>query len=174
MAAFDYPIWKDVGIQLQNFKYKTKYLTPERYIQDNPLDNLVVPDGIPDFFGTKVCNIFLVCQPYGWTQSGTTWTESWPPEGFDDSVMRHKSMYEKFTWYETHIYMDYNLVNMIMDSNPDSNFKSMMDTVKGHLQDMCDDLEDFGFTMEDDISSPVDASFFQPVIDAFIKATSVQ
>ncbi len=171
MSLFSYQTWQEVGNQLRDFKYKKKYCTPEQYVTPNPLATLVVPDGITDFFGTKVCNIFIVAQPYGWTQSGSSWTENWPPSGLEDAVNRHMDMYDKFTWYETHMYMDFNLVNRIMEMNPSSNFETMMNSTKAHLEAVCVQLGDFGFTMEDDIESEVGAEFFQPVIDEFIKNT---
>lgn len=172
MSLFDYTIWQDVGVQLRDFKYKRSYLTPEQYVSTNPLESLIVPDGIDQFFGTKVLNIFIVAEPFGWTQSGSTWTENWPPDGLDAAIARHMTIYDKFTWYETHMYMDFNLVNTIMTLSPSSNFRTMMTSVKTHIAQVCADLADFGFTLEADITTPVDASFFQPVIDAFRQASA--
>ncbi len=167
--TFDYDIWQKVGDQLAEFKWKKHYLQPEQYAKGNPMEVLTPPSYITTFFGTKVLNIFIVGIPYGWTQSGTDWTEDWPPEGFDDLVTSHKLNYSQFTKYETHIYMDFNLVKKIMADSPDSKFETMMTAVKGHMENLCNDLAEYGFKLEADITSEVDADFFKDIIEAFYR-----
>jgi hypothetical protein len=165
--SFDYKLWDDVGKQLRDYQYQKKYFTPERYIDLSPLDNLTVPPDFPNFFGTKVCNIFIVGIPYGWEKVGGTWQDNWPPDRYEDYKANHILVYDQFTWYETHVYMDMNLVAKVMMDEPRSRFREMMNATKGHLQTMCDDLAQYGFTMEDDITAEVDASFFTKIFDTF-------
>lgn len=163
----DYQLWDEVGKELQDNKYKKRYLTPEQYDKlPNPLENLVVPVGIDSFFGTKVCNIFIVAIPFGWKSSTE---EEWPPPGYEDAKQRHKDTYDKFAKYETHVYMDFNIVKKIMAEEPESKFEEMMQTTKAHMQSMCADLSEYGFKMEGDITGDVTASHFYEVIDAFYK-----
>lgn len=169
--SVDYTLWDDVSKKLKESKYPKRYINPERYLADNPLENLVVPQDITNFFGTKVCNIFIVGVPYGWTKDSGTWTDHWPPIGYEDAKQRHKATFEKYTWYETHVYMDMHIVDLVMIDNPKSRFRDMMNATKTHMQEMCSDLADFGFIMESDITNEVDAEFFKPIIDAFIAAT---
>lgn len=170
--TFDYHVWYDLGQSMANGNYKGRYFTPEIYQAKNPLENLVVIPGTTDFFGTKVCNIFIVGIPYGYNYiSGAGWVNQWPPDGFEDAVNRHIATYQYYTKYETHVYMDYNLVALIMDDQPTSNFRAMMDLTKLNMQQMCFRLASYGFVMEDDITGEVGADFFAPVINKFYGLT---
>ncbi len=164
----EYKVWDRVGAELRDFKYKKKYVTPERYLDESPLDNLVAPPDFPDFFGTKVCNIFIVGIPYGWTKGGDgIWSENWPPVRYEEYKAAHIENFKKYTWYETHVYIDMNLVDLVMEDSPSSRFREMMESTKSRLQTMCDELADYGFIMEEDLTTEVDASFFQDTIDLF-------
>lgn len=164
----DYPLWDDVSTGLRAERYNGRYLTPERYIAKNPVENLVVPPGVDKFFGTKVLNIFLVGTPYGWAKNGSgVWTESWPPSGLGDAVERHKATYKKFTRYKTLVYVDFYLVSLIMAQSSSSRFREMMDKVKTRLATLCGDLAAFGFVLKPDVTTAVQPSFFYPELDDF-------
>lgn len=166
--TIDYPLWDDLSANLHDNRYKEEFFTPEQYgTAKNPLESLVVPPEIDDFFATKVCNIFIVAIPFGWKQDGVEWVEDWPPEGYNDSKARHIELYSQFAKYETHVYMDMNIVKKIMDANPDSKFKEMMDGTKIRMQAMCDELADYGFKMEADITTEVGPDHFGSVLDEF-------
>lgn len=159
--------WPLVGNKLKIGKYKRRYVTPERYDKPpNPLESLVAPVGMTSFFGTKVCNIFIVAIPYGWQDSTT---EKWPPDGYEEAKQRHIQTYKKFTKYETHVYMDMNIVKKIMAADADSNFETMMNKTKIYMQGMCTDLAAYGFKYENDITSDVTDDYFYEVLDAFYK-----
>lgn len=162
-----YELWTTIGHELETIKYNKRYITPEQYIANNPLENLVVPLGIENFFGTKVLNIFIIGVPYGWEKVGGTWVESWPPAGLEESVLRHKMMYKRFTKYETHIFMDFNIVEIVMSTNSTSKFREMMNATKTRITAICDDLANCGYTLEPDITQEVTASHFSPIINTF-------
>ena len=164
MAIIPYTLWETDGIALRDTAYPTKYLTPEKYISDNPLESLVALPGVDDFFGTKVLNIFIVSHLYGYNSSGD---EIWEPDGYADALARHMATYHQFAKYETHVYIDMNIVNKIMEAEPGSDFASKMTTTKYHMEAMCTALADYGFTLEDDITEDVGPEFFYPIIDAF-------
>lgn len=164
-----YNHWPVVGESLKVGKYEKRYVTPEKYIAPaNPIENLVVPPGIENFFGTKVLNILIVAVPYGWVKAGGFWSEgTWPYPGLEDAKARHIATYSKFTKYETHVFMDFNIVNLIMAAQPGSRFETMMDTVRGRMISICNDLTNYGWTMHPNITGPVEADFFYPIIDSF-------
>jgi hypothetical protein len=170
--TFDYPIWKDIGVKLRDVDYPKRYVTPENYKKANPLENLVVPPDIEKFFGTKTCNLFIASRPYGWSKGSGNWTESWPPEGFDESVARHKQTYKQFARYETHIWTDFYLVSIVEGFNPDTRLREMMEAVEGHLEAVCTELADYGFTYEGRIEDAIESNFFASIIDAFWKKPS--
>ena len=163
----NYTIWNDLGTQLELY-YKKRYFTPERYVADNPLENLVVLPGIEQFFGTKVFNIFIVSVPYGWVKDEDgIWVENWPPEGFEEAKSRHIANYDKFTSYVTYIYMDYYIVQLMEAQSANTRMREMMDQTKVRLTDLCSELVDYGFFMREDLNDPKDINYFKPVIDNF-------
>lgn len=165
-----YPLWADIGTGLKTISYPKRYITPERFTHEtdpNPLANLVVLPDIPEFFATKVCNIFIVGVPYGWKLDGSEWVEEWPPPNYLDAVQRHKDTFERFTKYETHVWMDMYIVQQVMDANPDSNFENMMNATKANIEGMCSELAEYGFTYEGEFTSAVERNFFHEIIDAF-------
>ena len=171
MPSIEYTLWQDNGNYLKNIKYPKRYLTPEKYDRSkNPLESLVVIPDLEDFFATKVCNIFIVGIPYGWVE-GNPWTEEWPPEGYEESKARHIETFSLFSKYETHVFMDFNIVSKVMAANPDSNFEEMMNVTKGHMEEMCGDLSEYGFTMEPDILADVGPEHFYHILDAFYVPT---
>lgn len=168
MPTINYNQWEPVGIALGQ-KYKKRYWTPERLPENlNPLRNLVVLEGIDRFFGTKVCNIFIVGLLFGWRQSGEEWVEDWPPTGYADAKARHIDTFKYFSKYETHVYMDYNLVAKVEAADPETDFRRLMNGTKGRMQEMCSDLAAYGFTMEPDIVGEVGAEYFYDVLDPFM------
>lgn len=164
----DYPIWKDIGEVLETSTYPKRYITPEQYVSVNPLESLTVIPGLSGFFGTKPLNLFIVSIPFGWEQDEDgTWQDHWPPPDLDNAKARHIEDYKNFSSYKTIVFIDFNIVNIIMAENPDSRIEEMMNAVKGHMQDLCSELADYGFVMGEDITGTVDATFFQPYIDEF-------
>lgn len=167
MSIITYTLWQDNAMELSN-KYKKKYFTPERRPElGDPLVDLVALTGFPKFFGTKTCNIFIVGIPFGWKRSGEDWVSDWTPTGYTDSKQRHKDTFKYFSKYETHVYMDFNIVDKVMAENPDSRFRELMEGTKGHMQEMCDDLAAFGFKLEADITGDVTAAHFYDILDPF-------
>ena len=167
----EYKIWNEVGETLVE-DLPRRYVTPEQFLDDSPMNALTVLPEIEEFFGTKPLNLFIVAKPYGWSKEGDTWTESWPPEGWDEAVERHKAKYKKFTKYKTHIWMDFYLVSLIMEASPDSQFETMMTAVEGRIQSLCSDLADYGFVYEGRIEEPKPAEFFKEKIRAFFNPQS--
>lgn len=164
----DYPIWRDIGEVLKTSTYSKRYITPEQYLADNPLESLTVIPGLPGFFGTQVLNIFIVAIPFGWEKDGDgIWQDNWPPNDLNNAKARHIESYNNFSSYKTIIFMDFNIVNQIMAENPESRIQEMMDAVKGHMEELCTELAEYGFEMGADITGTVDAEFFQPYIDEF-------
>ena len=167
MSAISNTIFRDVGIHLRDHKYQDKYFTPEKYSEaKNPLESLVVIQDVTKFFGTKVCNIFVVSIPFGW-KFETDWVEEWPPLGYAEAKARHIETFEVYAKYQTHVYMDMNIVNKIMAATPDSKFQEMMIQTKVRMQEMCMDLAAYGFTFEADITSDVGPEYFYSVLDDF-------
>lgn len=166
-----YGIWEQVGQDLHNNLYKKRYINPEQYLSENPMEPLVVLPDITQFFGTKCHTIFIVSVPYGWKKVNGDWIEEWPPEGFEAAKARHRETYNKFNRYETRIYMDFYIVSLMEQNNPDSKMRDMMNATKGHLQDLCDELVDYGFIMMPDITTAKDAAFFKDEIDEFFGIT---
>ncbi len=162
--SFEYTIWEDVGNQLYG-NNAPKYLTPEKYKSNNPLENLVIPPDTPPFFGTRVLNLFVVCQPYGWDKHDGIWHENWPPDHLDESVERHIASFPAFTSYRTIMFMDFNLVNKVVEISKDAQFQDIMRNVKDHLKDLCESLADYGFELGPNIDGEVGPDFFQPYID---------
>lgn len=167
MALIPYTLWKDIGDTLANVKYKSRYITPEQYIAENPFEAFSVPPGIENFFGTKVLNIFIVAQPIGWIPSGSTWVESWPPAGWNDCKDRHIELYSRFTQYKTLVYTDFNIVNKVMTANPSSMMQTMMEATEGKMQDVCSELADYGWEFKERITAAVEANYFDSVIRDF-------
>jgi hypothetical protein len=163
-----YTVWDDLGAELVS-DYAPRYLTPEKIDGENPLDPFVAKDDLDHFFGTKVLNIFIVGKPYGWTFDGSTWTDNWPPPGLSDAITKHIATYEKYTKYQTLVWIDFGIVDLIMESNPSSRFEEMMVAVSGHMSDLCTTLADYGFIFMGDITSPPD---FTPYINEFYGITS--
>lgn len=166
-----YKLWADVGKHLKTHKYLKQYVTPEQYISQNPLESLVALPDIPEFFATKVCNIFIVAIPFGWDVNSSGSTTNWPPAGYDDAKQRHIDTYAKYTKYETHVYMDMFIVQKIMAANSNSKFEEMMAVTKANMAQMCSDLAEYGFKLEADITAEVGPDHFYPVIDAFYSPT---
>lgn len=168
MSTLAYNPWEPIGVALGN-KYKNRYWTPENLPENlNPLRDLVVLKGLTKFFGTKVCNIFIVGIPFGWRLSGLDWVTDWPPIGYADAKARHIDTFKYFSKYETHVYMDYNVVKKVEEVDPTSDFRTLMDGTKGHMQEMCDDLSTYGFTLESDITAEVGPDYFYSVLDPFM------
>lgn len=170
MATIEYTLWRDDAAFIKDHKYPKSYFTPEKYdTAKNPLESLVVIPGLQDFFGTKVCNIFIVGLPFGWDKSGSSWQQNWPPAGYDDAVQRHIDSYNMYGKYETHVFMDFNIVQKVMDANSDSKFRDMMNTTKTNMETMCGTLSAYGFMMEPDIIADVGPDHFYTILDTFYK-----
>lgn len=161
-----YTVWSDLSRRLEANEYGKYYFTGEKFKADNPLECLVVLPGVESFYGTRVLNLFIVSRPYGWEKNEDgEWGENWPPEGFDDAVIRHVATYEKFTSYKTWIFMDYNFVRKLEERVPDTRIREMMDATKTRLQDLCNSLVGYGFKMGPDIENEVGAEFFAPYLN---------
>lgn len=160
-----YTVWSDLGAKLEGQDYEKFYFTQEKYKAENPLENLVVLPDIEAFFGPRVLNIFIVSKPYGWKKEEGEWVEDWPPEGYEEAVARHIATFEKFTSYKTYIFMDYNFVQKLEERVPDTRIREMMDSTKTHLEELCDQLVEYGFEMGPDIESEVGTEFFRPYLD---------
>lgn len=168
MAHIPYTLWTDIGNTLANVKYKERYITPERYIADNPLEALVALPDVEKFFGTKVLNIFIVAQPIGWVKAGEDWVENWPPPGWDACRDRHIATYSRFTKYKTLVYTDFNIVNKVMAANSNSLMRQMMEATEGKLQyQLCPQLADYGWEFKERITAAVEANYFDSVIREF-------
>lgn len=148
-----YNLWPTVTDQLKII-YNDHYLTYERSEEENPLA-LLVPK-VDQFFGPKILNIFIVGQPY-----------EWPHVDLEAAKTKHKELFEKFTKYKTLIWMDFNIVNLVMADSPASNFRDQMIETEGHIEDLCEELADFGFEYMGRIETAVEASYFQEYLDTF-------
>lgn len=167
MGLVSYTLWPDNAEEIA-VKYRKQYFTPERFVDKvNPLYALTVPSDFVDFFGTKVCNIFIVGIPFGWLRQGDEYVEDWPPPGYNTSKAKHILDYKKFAKYETHVYMDFNIVAKIEEEEPETNFRELMDQTKVWMQEMCSDLAEYGFAIHEDITGDVPPSHFDEIFDEF-------
>lgn len=171
MPVIEYPIWDDIGAQLKE-KYKKRYVTPEPYLFPNPLEAFVVLPVVEDkFFGAKACNIFIVADPIGWVDNFTDgWEEQWPPPGWNDSVARHKETYSKFTEYNTFVWVDRYIETLIEEAkthDEDTEFPEMMEATSGRMQDLCNELAEYGWHWMGEIDSAVEQNFFHDTINNF-------
>lgn len=164
MPGVTQEIWENIG-QILKTQYSPKYITPEKFDYDNPLRQLV--SGSEHFFGTKTLNLFVISRPYGWTKSGDTWSESWPPSGFNDAKAQHIATYSKYTKYQTKIWMDFHVVTKVMTESPSSQFEDMMEQTETRIITLCNELADYGFEYIGRIDYQPDENFFKPYIDAF-------
>lgn len=159
-----YTVWSDLGAKLETQDYSKFYFTHEKYKADNPLENLVILPDVEAFFGPRVLNIFIVSKPYGWEKNEDgEWIEDWPPEGYEEAIVRHVASFEKFTSYKTYIFMDYNFVQKLEERVPDTRIREMMDATKTHFEELCDQVP--GFEMGPDITVEVGQEFFAPYLD---------
>lgn len=161
-------MWKDIGDGLKNH-YKKRYFTPERYITDNPMEALTVLPSTPDFFGTKVCIVWIVAQPIGWyNPGGGGWVNNWPPAGWQEALDRHKEAYEKFTQYDLFIWVDRYFETLINAANDHSLITNMMSDTQDEIEDMClHEMKDYGFHYMGPITSAVEENYFHDTIDEF-------
>lgn len=161
-------IWQEISDALAE-RYKHYYYTPERHDNTNPMEFLTVRQDITKFFGTKTLSLFIIGKPYGWEKNeDDEWEDHWPPEGLEDAINHHIEVYEKFSIYRTLIWIDFIIVQKIMESNPDSRIQEMMEAVEGHISDMCSTLADYGLQYMGRIEEGVEMNFFTPYIDEFL------
>lgn len=179
--VFGYDMPENVGRTLQDGRYRknrfnvliAEHVQPYAALLgtiDHPLKDLVVPPDYDNFYPTKVCNIFIACVPYGWKLVDGAFEADWPPEGYNDYVESHKKTFKYFDTYETHVWTDFNIVSILESTGDDNPYRMIMNATKGYMEQMCNDLKDFGFKYEGEIMTEVDQSFFFPVLDKFYKS----
>ena len=168
MAIIQHTLWSELGSALLSYYYD-KYITPERIDNVNPLEWLVPTNGVTSFFGTKPLNLFIIGKPYGWFRNSDGELEDqWPPPDLLESIEIHKAVYETYSIYKTYVWMDWVIVNMIMEENEDSNFRDMMEVTEGHIIEMCSELEDYGFRYMGRIEEAPSIDYFIALIDEFL------
>ena len=166
-SDIDYTIWTDIAQQLVA-QYSKYYFNSEYYESDNPLEDLTVLPGITLFFGTKVFNILIVGDPIGWKMGDDgTWSETWPPTGYNDALTQHMATFGVFTSYQTLIWTDFIIVQKIEALQPDSKIRDMMNQVEVRLKAMCTTLASFGFQYMGRFNDPPDISVFTALLDPF-------
>ena len=159
--------WKEIAEQLDS-DYAKKYFYHQEYKTPRFWDILTV---LKDFdkvktFTTKVYNIFIISEPFGWYQKDGTWTFRWPPvrdlpvdqqaqadADYTAMITRHNSTYNSFPYYHTVIYMDYITAKAIKQARPDSDIIFMMNTTEGSIQSLCNQLSGwkYGGRIEDQV-----------------------
>lgn len=168
MAIIQHTTWTDIGQALMEYYYD-KYVTPERIDNVNPLEWLVPTSGATTFFGTKPLNLFIVGKPYGWFRNSDGELEDqWPPPDLVESIEWHKAVYEQYSIYKTYIWMDWVIVDLIMQENEESNFEEMMTTTEGHIIEMCEELAEYGFTYLGRLTEDPGIDYFIALIEEFL------
>ena len=167
----DYTLWEEVGDQLVE-NYDRQYITPEEYLEpNNPISAFVVTPTIDEFFGTKVLNFCIVNHPFGWRKNGDGELEDhWDDDiqsQVDDAIAKHKDSYNGFAQYKTIVYIDMYYATKQEEQDPESRAREMLTAVGGHMQDICNELADYGWEYGGTIDSAPEWTFFQPRIDEF-------
>lgn len=142
--------WFDFGesLSVDNLPF---YFQAEQWENNNPLSGLVVPPNanVESFFGTVIKNIYIVAEPIGWEVNELgQWEENWPPEGFDEAIQRHIDTFEQFSFYQTDVWIDWEIVETLMAINPSSRFGEMMGATETRMMEMCETLAAYGFTFK--------------------------
>lgn len=171
--------WQDTANAL-DLQYASEYLFPNRYRADNPFQILFPPvsvtsssgvgvDITDSFFGTKVLNIFIIQQPYGWVDDTFEWGTVGSP--FETAVSAailtwNTTQAKRFPYYKCLVFADFWTLNK--DPTPDAELQEYIDK----FEDTVDKFKEViptitGFQYGGDLNSQVEASFFAPYIDAF-------
>ncbi len=167
MSIINYTQWQTAGADLLE-QYPRTYVNTEVYLSNNPMEPLTVPAGVEDFFGSKVLTFLIVGIPYGWALNGEgNWEETWPPEGLNDLIERHKAIYEEFTKYQCVILVDFYIVELLMIENAESRFRDMMEITDTRMSDLADELADYGFTYGGRVTEPPRWELLTPFVEDF-------
>lgn len=154
-----------VGAALES-QYPKRQLYHQKFENDNWWEALLPALGPPleplKYFGVKSLNIFIVQKPYGWVDTGGGYEFTWPPVGMNEAF--DSRPLDQFASYKTIIYVDTHIADVVQSECPESAMPEMMDRTASAFEEFCDRE---GFEWGGRITSVVDASYFQGVIDDF-------
>lgn len=167
MASIQVTNWAEIGQQLRSLKNdrQNRYFHPYNWL--DPQDNFLksVEPISDEFFGVKVYSILIIGKNYGWqTEDDFVWP---PNQEFVNSQQNIIQRFPNFTKYIVDIYMDFILVNRVMEATPSSKFRDQMEQLEEQIIQFCNEMTDYGFNYQGRIESEVDYTFFQTSIDNF-------
>lgn len=159
--------WPGVGADLvdeyqaYDMRFASKYFHHFEFTETDPLAPVVPLVDVEKFFGTSVLNILIISKPYGWTgvDGGDKGTFSWPPDGYEASKARLIEGYKYFASYETLVWLDMSQDGT--ECEEESPWVEMMTATEGGIQDMCTELEDYGFTYMGQLTEADKATFIE-------------
>lgn len=167
MPAVDNNFYNEIGDKL-NLVYKDKphkYFTHQRYY---PIEDFLEPvtPMFEEFYGPKVMTILVLSRPYAWLNPDES---SWPNPVVEASKQRIIAAYKKWVQYKVLVWADYTLALRIFEDNPGDNFVTRMNYTIAVFYDFFAELEPYGFKYMGPLDTQVEAEYFQPYIDDFLK-----
>jgi hypothetical protein len=156
-------LWlQDVGaaLEVKNPNGKHQYLYSQVYVNTatgSPFESLIPK--VSTFYGPRVLTLQVISRAYVWNDAYVA-TE----------LERFKQMFGNWDEFKAYFWIDYTIASQVDAINSNTQYTTKMNTVKGKVIAACAEMADFGWVYKGDITSGVEASFFQPFIDEFWKS----
>jgi hypothetical protein len=166
-------MWSQVAVGLENYYHERNSNRPSQYYcfipqtLTNPLAGITPFHA--QFFGPKVCIIFIVSKAYGVTGDQGHQSISWPPPGYADSMQTLRDLFWQWSKFELNFFGDALLGQKAADADPDggSKFQILLNTVFNNMETDCSTMQNYGWNWRGRISSEVTASDFTDLINSF-------